>query len=226
MQKKRVSIVILADGNYPTAPYPLQLLKEADYVVCCDASVLKLQGVAPSYIVGDMDTLAPEHAAKYKEIIHKSSCQETHDQTKAFSFALGLVPAECGADIHILGTTGGREDHTLGNISLLMEYTKNTGKQIAPFNNLMRGNIYVDIVTDHGIFTAHYNSFTKECRAGQQVSIISFDNTLKIKSQGLLYPTDNAVFEFWWSGTLNETTGESFSLELSHTAPVLLFMLY
>lgn len=226
MQNRRLSIVILADGNYPTAPYPLQLLENADYVVCCDASVLKLQGIAPSYIVGDMDTLSSEYAEKYKDIIHRSSCQETNDQTKAFSFALGLVPEGCCADIHILGTTGGREDHTLGNISLLMEYTKNTGKEIAPFNNLMHGEISVDIVTDHGTFTPHYNSFTRSCRPGQQISIISFDNTLRIKSDGLRYPTDNATFEFWWSGTLNESTGENFSLEFSHSAPVLLFMLY
>lgn len=226
MQQKTLSIVILADGNYPTATYPLQLLKEADYVVCCDASVLKLQGISPSYIVGDMDTLSAGNAEKYKDIIHKSSCQETNDQTKAFSFALGLVPEGCCADIHILGTTGGREDHTLGNISLLMEYTKNTGRKIAPFNNLMKEGINVDIVTDHGVFTPHYGSFTRSCRPGQQISIISFDNTLRIKSKGLRYPTDNATFEFWWSGTLNESTGKSFSLEFSHNAPVLLFMLY
>ena len=226
MQQKTLSIVILADGNYPTATYPLQLLKEADYVVCCDASVLKLQGISPSYIVGDMDTLSASNAEKYKDIIHKSSCQETNDQTKAFSFALGLVPEGCCADIHILGTTGGREDHTLGNISLLMEYTKNKGNRIAPFNNLMKEGISVDIVTDHGVFTPHYSSFTRSCRPRQQISIISFDNTLRIKSKGLRYPTDNATFEFWWSGTLNESTGESFSLEFSHNAPVLLFMLY
>ena len=226
MQNRSLSIVILADGNYPTAPYPLQLLENADYVVCCDASVLKLQGIAPSYIVGDMDTLTSEYTEKYKDIIHRSSCQETNDQTKAFSFALGLVPPGSKADIHILGTTGGREDHTLGNISLLMEYTGNIGKPIAPFNNMMHDGINADIVTDNGIFTPHYNSFKKSCRAGQQISIISFDNTIRIKSTGLRYPTDNATFQFWWSGTLNEAVGDSFSLEFSHSAPVLLFMLY
>lgn len=226
MSDKRCSIVILADGNYPTAEYPLSLLHNADYVVCCDASVLKLSNVVPNYIVGDMDTLPAQYKELYKDIIIQSDCQETNDQTKAFSFALGLVPDGCNAKIHILGTTGGREDHTLGNISLLMEYTKNVGKEIAPFYNLMQPQIYVDIVTDHGIFTSHFNSFTKKCRPGQQVSIISFDNTLKIKSTGLLYPTDNAIFEFWWSGTLNEASGESFSLEFNHKAPVLLFMLY
>ena len=226
MSQEKLSIVILADGNYPVAPYPLELLQKASCIICCDASVLKLKGLAPHYIVGDMDTLSPEHAIKYKDIIHKSSCQETNDQTKAFSFALGLVPPGTQADIHILGTTGGREDHTLGNISLLMEYTKNIGNAIAPFNNLMHEGINVDIVTDNGIFTPHYNSFEKSCRAGQQISIFSFDNTIRLKSQGLRYPTDNATFEFWWSGTLNEAVADSFSLEFSHSAPVLLFMLY
>ena len=107
-----------------------------------------------------------------------------------------------------------------------MEYTKNKGNRIAPFNNLMKEGINVDIVTDHGVFTPHYSSFTRSCRPGQQISIISFDNTLRIKSTGLRYPTDNATFEFWWSGTLNESTGDIFSLEFSHNAPVLLFMLY
>lgn len=223
---KRLSIVILADGNYPAAEYPLSLLRNADYVICCDASVLKLKDVAPSYIVGDMDTLPAEYKEQYKEIIVQSSCQETNDQTKAFSFALGLVPQGGEADIHILGNTGGREDHTLGNISLLMEYTSRMGKEVEPFGNPMHSGINVDIVTDYGIFTPHYNSFEKESRKGQQISIISFDNSLRIKSKGLVYPTDNATFQFWWSGTLNEAADEKFYLEFSHPAPVLLFTLY
>lgn len=226
MQRQRMNIVVLADGNYPAAAYPLQLLQTADIVICCDASVLKLKGRRPDYIVGDMDTLDEVHKEEYKDIIIHSSCQETNDQTKAFSFALGLVPEGSCADIHILGNTGGREDHTLGNISLLMEYTSRVGDVIAPFNNRMHEGIYADIVTDHGIFTPHYDSFTSSCRKGQQISIISFDKTLRIKSKGLLYPTDDAVFEFWWRGTLNEAAEESFSLEFSHKAPLLLFRQY
>lgn len=226
MSSKRLNITILADGNYPVSEYPLELLHNADIIICCDASVLKLDGAAPDYIVGDMDTLPAEYKEKYRDIIVESSCQETNDQTKAFSFALGLVPEGNCADIHILGATGGREDHTLGNISLLMEYTKNRGNRIAPFNNMMHEGIFVDIVTDSGTFTPHFSSFTAESFPGQQVSIISFDNTVRIKSKGLLYPTDNATFDFWWSGTLNEAAGNEFSLEFSHNAPVLLFRLH
>lgn len=222
----QMNITILADGNYPTAKYPLELLHSADILICCDASVLKLKDLEPDYIVGDMDTLPAEHKEKYREIIKASSCQETNDQTKAFSYALGLVPEGTEADIHILGATGGREDHTLGNISLMMEYIRNRGKRIAPFNNLMHNGINVDIVTDHGIFTPHADTFTAKSYPGQQISIISFDNTLRIKSAGLAYPTDNVIFDFWWKGTLNEATGNRFTLEFNHKAPLLLFSQY
>lgn len=218
-----MDIIILADGNFPTAEYPLELLHNADIIICCDAAVLKLHSRKPDYIVGDMDTLPDDEKVKYRDIIIKSSCQETNDQTKAFSFALGLVPEGKKANIHILGATGGREDHTLGNLSLLMEYTKNDSCPIPPFNNIMHKDINVEIVTDHGIFTPHYNTFTAESYPGQQISIISFDKNLRIRSKGLAYPTDDAIFEFWWRGTLNEALDCSFTLEFSHSAPVMLF---
>ena len=46
--------------------------------------------------------------------------QETNDQTKAVNYLM-----EKGfRRIAIVGATGRREDHTLGNISLLMEYMR------------------------------------------------------------------------------------------------------
>lgn len=223
MPTEKQSIVILADGDYPTAQYPLEILAGADTLICCDASVLKLQGREPDYIVGDMDTLGSHEQQKYNNIIHKCSCQETNDLTKAFSFALGLIPQGSIGKIHILGATGGREDHTLGNISLLLEYTKNYGNSIAPFGNLMHNGISVDIITDNGIFTPHHNSFEMNCKKGDQISIFAFDSTIQIESKGLLYPLDNVVFDLWWKATLNECSSDKFTLTFSHSAPVLLF---
>ena len=123
---KYKKIAILADGTYPRAQYPLEILAQADIVICCDASVEKLKGREPNFIVGDMDTLSPTLQEKYSDIIHKSSCQETNDLTKSFSFALGLISSAESGEINILGATGCREDHSLGNISLLAEYAKNS----------------------------------------------------------------------------------------------------
>ena len=61
--------------------------------------------------------------------------------------------------IAITGATGKREDHTIGNISLLIEY--------------MRAGADVFSFTDHGIFIPCRDITTHKCRKGQQVSIFS-----------------------------------------------------
>lgn len=244
-----MTIVILGDGDFPKATYPLNLLNTADILICCDGSILKLlqynKEKLPHYIVGDMDTLPQVYQEQYKERIRKSTCQETNDQTKAFNFAKGLIPAIENTSIHILGATGLREDHTLGNISLLLDYAESLTTSPPTQSNLANSNLpanateqssstsathgtnaTVDIVTDYGIFTPHFNTFTAPCTKGGQISIFSFDQTLKIKSAGLLYPTDHVIFDLWWKATLNECTGTSYTLTFSHPAKVLIFENY
>ena len=220
------TIAILADGTYPTAKYPLEILSKADIVICCDASATKLQNREPDYIVGDMDTLSSQLQEKYSHIIHKSSCQETNDLTKAVSFALGLISTTEKGEIFILGATGSREDHTLGNISLLAQHYMSAGKEIPPFNNIMKEGTKISLVTDYGIFTPYNNTTHIEAPKGTQISIFAFDNTLKIRSKGLKYPTDNVTFDFWWKATLNTTIQDSYTLELSHPSTILVYHTY
>ena len=214
MSKKHV--VILADGNFPQTAYPLSLLHKADVIICCDGAIVKLlkyTNLQANYIVGDMDTLDQENKSRFKDIIHHNPDQETNDQTKAFHFALTLSPTR----ISILGATGGREDHTLGNISLLAEYTREL--EYLPFEPA------IEIVTDYGVFNSYSDSCTVESAPGEQVSIFAFDPTLKIKSAGLKYPTDSVTFDLWWKATLNESLSNKFSLELSHPSRILIFRL-
>ena len=98
--------------------------------------------------------------------------------------------------IAIVGATGKREDHTLGNISLLMDY--------------MRAGADVRTYTDHGIFIPCLNTCTFTCQPGQQVSIINF-NARKLHGLGLVYPLSD--FTNWWQGTLNECIGTEFTIE-------------
>ena len=213
---ERKHIVILADGTFPKTAYPLSLLHNADVIICCDGAVVKLiqnTELKADYIVGDMDTLDDDNKQRFKDIIIHNPDQETNDQTKAFRFALTLNPTH----ISILGATGGREDHTLGNISLLAEYAKLI-ENIPSIES-------AEIVTDYGVFTSYSNSCTIQSKAGEQISIFAYDPTLKIKSAGLKYPTDNVIFDLWWKATLNESISDTFSLELSHPSNILIFRL-
>ena len=185
--------VVVAGGDYPTAPQPLEVLHNAPYVVCCDGAADRYiaTGRVPHAIVGDGDSISAFNRAKYAAILHCIAEQETNDQTKAVRYLM-----ERGMKhIAIVGATGRREDHTLGNISLLIEYA--------------RAGAHVRSFTDHGVVIPCNGSTTLKCRKGQQVSIFNF-TAKELSSEGLLYP----IYDFtnWWQGTLNECTGESFTI--------------
>ena len=191
---KKVDAIILANGDYPSADVPVQLLKEAPYVVCCDGGANEYieKGYTPDIIIGDGDSLSEENRRLYADLIHHNPDQETNDQTKAIRFLLSQGKKR----IAIVGATGKREDHTIGNISLLMEY--------------MRMGVEVCMYTDYGVFVPCKDTCVFECRPGQQVSIFNF--TAKgLKSKGLAYP----IYDFtsWWQGTLNRCTDASFTIE-------------
>ena len=111
--------VILANGEYPTHPLPLRMLEEAKFVVCCDGAANEYisRGHTPDVIIGDGDSLSPEYKELFAPIIHRIADQETNDQTKAVLF----LQKKGYRKIAIVGATGKREDHTLGNISLLID---------------------------------------------------------------------------------------------------------
>ena len=191
---KEIDAVILANGDYPSAPLPLQVLEKAPYVVCCDggANEYLAKGYLPDVIIGDGDSLTEENRTQYASLIHHNPDQETNDQTKAVQFLV----AQGKKRIAIVGATGKREDHTLGNISLLMEY--------------MRMGVEVRMYTDHGVFVPCKDVSVWECRVGQQVSIFNF-TARGFQSKGLAY----SIYDFtsWWQGTLNRCTDTSFTIE-------------
>lgn len=207
------SIVILSDGQFPTEPYPLYLLDSAEGVVCCDGAFEKWQGRYPSRlplaIVGDMDSLSPALQASLADIIVKEDEQDYNDLTKAMRWILREHPEV--DEIVILGATGLREDHTVGNLGLLMEYTR-----LLPL-----GSRKVSMVSDFGTAFAISDSCDLHLGEGRRFSLFSADNTLRISSVGLQWPTDEVVFDAWWKATLNRTVAPVVSLHFNHPAPAL-----
>ncbi|MBQ2108510.1 MAG: hypothetical protein II476_00780, partial [Bacteroidales bacterium] len=116
------------------------------------------------------------------------------------------------------GATGKREDHTVGNMSLLMEYARLWGVSGLP----SEGKPTVDMVTDYGTIFAVTDSCSLPVGEGRRISVFSPDNSLKIRSKGLVWPTDDVVFDNWWKATLNRASEDIVSLELSHKSLVLI----
>ncbi|MDR1645637.1 MAG: thiamine diphosphokinase [Tannerellaceae bacterium] len=201
--------VIVANGSFPLLPAALDLLHEASMVIACDGAVRSLhqRGVVPSAIVGDLDSIPDVLRRHYADRLHGEAEQDTNDLTKAIHFVCdsGLTEAL------ILGATGLREDHTIGNISLLLEYARLLHR--------------VEMLSDYGLFTplpARGGSLTSV--KGQQISIFTPRPGVEIvHTEGLRWPISRRTLDSWWQGTLNEALGESFTLNLSGGEGVIVY---
>lgn len=192
---KKYETVILANGDFPTHAIPLHILNNAEYVVCCDGAINNLSKthIIPNAIVGDCDSLSEENNQRFADIIHRIGEQETNDLTKAVHFCI----QQGRKDITILGATGKREDHTIGNISLLCDYMK---------------DVEVKMVTDYGVFNAIEKPSVFESIKGQQVSLFCIEQS-PVNSRNLVYPLKDHTLTNWWQGTLNEAMSDEFTIE-------------
>ena len=182
--------VIIANGQFPTHEVPLRVLRQASYVVCCDGAIRHYP--MADVIVGDGDSVPEE----YRDLLIQINEQDDNDLTKATRHCMNLLqPSTSNLKIAYLGATGLREDHTIGNIGLLMRYYRQMGVEGMMF-------------TDYGVFQPAFGNRTFRSRKGQQISIINFGCT-RLESEGLRW--NSYAYDEWWQGTLNEAIGDSFS---------------
>lgn len=214
-------VVIVGNGEFPRKEYPRYLIKSADIVVCCDRGAEKFIRATrsifgserlPDFVVGDMDSLSPALQKQLGDRVIHIAEQDDNDQTKAFRFIMENIPGV--SSIRILGATGLREDHTIGNLSLLMEYART-------FN---LSGIEVEMVSDYSTAFAITDSSELHVGEGRRFSIFTPDNSLKIKSRGLKWPLDDVYFDNWWKATLNVATDNIVSLSFSHPSIALIVL--
>ena len=90
--------------------------------------------------------------------------------------------------------------------------------------NLDERGIFIEIITDNGSAFAVNDTTEFDCGIGRQISIFSPDNSLRIKSSGLEYPTEDVIFDNWWKATLNKTVQDTVRLEFNHPSMALVFL--
>ena len=215
-----MNITIIANGEFPTKKEILDNIAAADRVVCCDGAFEKYVNVNPNLnanlnvnlnvncmvtVVGDGDSLSSEvlREAETAGIAFewvKVEEQEMNDLTKAVRYVVGGLRAGQPAQVDIVGATGLREDHTLGNVSLLAYYMEQYPA------------VRFRMLTDHGTFLPVRDEACIATRPGQQVSLFSLTPDVPVTVEGLKWPIENRCLTQWWQGTLNEAAADSFTV--------------
>jgi thiamine pyrophosphokinase len=153
-------------------------------VVCADGGARHLEaaGILPLLIVGDMDSLDATsqqyYEAKGCRIIRHQRRKDETDTELALHEAFRMEPAE----VWIWGALGNRVDHTLANISLLVQ-----GKEKGIDVKLIDGWCEVFLIDRRRVF---------EGEAGQTVSLFPYwGPAVGVTLTGFEFPLTKAVME-------------------------------
>ena len=171
--------VILAAGDFPRkGGVPRCILESASKIVCCDGAAdvfRRRMHRSPDAVVGDCDSLR----GRFRNVVRIPE-QETNDLEKA----AGFCAASGWSDPVILGATGRRDDHSIGNV----------------FRAL---SLKLEIVSESGCFVPLEGEMAFRVRQGAPVSVFVPDSRTRMKSRGLEWPLDGVRFDVLHRGTLN-----------------------
>lgn len=214
--------VILAAGDFPkTGGAAWKLLAGATRVVACDSAADAYRRRFhkwPTAIVGDFDSIGdgpwrsgtdrrpsaggavrPGPHASQPPVCVRIPDQNTNDLEKAISYC-----AQRGwRKPVIVGATGKREDHMIGNVFRALAYG-------------------CEIVTDRGRFIPVCGKASFTVVKGAAVSVFAPDAKTRMTSKGLEWPLDGVRFKNLYCATLNRTTATR--VALTATRPVSVFI--
>tara|TARA_B100001964_G_scaffold186543_1_gene207178 strand:- start:141 stop:788 length:648 start_codon:yes stop_codon:yes gene_type:complete len=189
--------IILANGQYPSHPAALNMLHTAGTIICTDGSANKLleNGLTPNVIIGDMDSTTVGQDS-FKGLYVKISDQDNTDLDKALEWCKvnNLSP------ITVLGTSQLREDHTIGNLILLANYSE---------------ELDINFVTDYFTITCHHGKRSFTSFKQQLVSLLPVEDIKSITTEGLEFPLIDELFPLSSRGISNRATGHQFIISSS-----------
>ena len=194
--------VILAAGDFPKrGGAAWKLLAGAMRVVACDSAADAYRRRFrkwPDVIIGDFDSVSrlSSHVLRPSSFIRISD-QDTNDLEKAINYC-----AKQGwHDPVIVGATGKREDHTIGNVFRALAYG-------------------CEIVTDCGRFIPIRGKMALKVKKGAAISIFAPDPRTRMTSKGLEWPLDEVRFRNLYCATLNRATATRVTLTASRPVSV------
>lgn len=185
--------VIICDGEIPPLSIFQNDLNCADIIIAADGGAyhaFKL-GIEPFFIIGDLDSYKPSGQEK-TEIIHDPD-QETNDLEKALAFALKRAVDE----VVVIGATGKRLDHTLKNLSVLLQFHRK-------FKTILFKDRY-------SIIRLIESPFREEFETGTSLSLFPLSGSVEgITTRGLQYPLRNGTLHNGiQDGSSNKTVKET-----------------
>lgn len=197
--------VIISGGKAPSDSLLKSEIEHSDVVICADsgADCLYLNKIIPNYLIGDFDSINAEVFEYFKnsscEIIKYPSKKDFTDTFLAVEKAIQLKTS----GIVLLGCTGSRIDHFMGNINILSYcLNKNIGAVLKDDNN----NVFLK-----------KQPFILKNKGYKYFSLLAFNDTVSgLTLNDVKYPLNNYNLSIGDSLTIsNEFISESANIKFN-----------
>jgi thiamine pyrophosphokinase len=175
-----LKIAVLVNGTWDSE-WGKKELDNVGFLVCADGggNSALLSGRLPDVLIGDLDSITPANLIKCiqggTKIIRYPKEKDQTDLELALDYTRFQAPVEyLKSDIWLYGATGGRIDHLLGNIALLLAYARRGRKII-----LKDPEHIIWIIQKQEII------FGKK---GQEISLFALTEKAVVTTEGFYYP--------------------------------------
>lgn len=188
MENKKV--LVICDGLLPSYAFIKESIKHHDFTIACDGAANHLlhHYIQPNLIIGDLDSF-DESLHNPSLFVIKDSNQETNDLEKALFFALN----EGYKQVEIIGALGKRIDHTLKNLSVMLQFNPHFE--------------WLYMRDEFGISFIAGQKTELKTEIGTVISLIPISGKVEgIQTEGLKYPLHNEWLE---NGKRDGTSNEN-----------------
>lgn len=186
---------IWTNGELQHAQKARQESADADIVIAADGGARHLEqlGLKPHVIIGDMDSIK-DSLWRQDSSIERISFPREKDKTDT-QLAIDLAFERGCSQITLLAATGGRIDHTLGNVALTAKYPGRVA--------IVEGNMTLVAIDK-----------SRKCRlkgsVGDRISLIPFGESVTgVRATGLQYHIEKEDLKVGTRGICNKLNAES-----------------
>lgn len=205
--------VIFSGGQIPSIDIVREELQDTDFIMCADkgAEILYKYGIEPDEIIGDFDSIDKSifQSFQNKNISIKKFPPEK-DATDTF-IALEEVLKRKVDEVVLLGATGTRIDHVLGNIGLLVE--------------CLKYKVKCYIRDDHNIIFLTDKKITLTYKGYKYFSLLSYGEKVReLTIKGGKYPLNNYELQLGESLAVSNEFSMDKSVDIDFKSGLLLIV--
>ena len=194
--------IIIGNGQKPSKSVISRLQKNGfTDIICADGGANNLfkLNIIPKFIIGDLDSISPDVLDYYssKTKVIKVKDQNSTDIEKCLNKLIKLNYKEAV----LLGCTGNRLDHSLGNLSIMYKYAE---------------SIKTFLVHHQSFLSIFNDKIELNTTPGETISFFGINPNIKISTTGFKYNLNNETITFGFRESIsNEAKLDKVTLEVT-----------